>query len=37
MLTATLKSDFPILGETVNGRRLIYLNNAATSQKLRAR
>jgi cysteine desulfurase / selenocysteine lyase len=33
MLPATLKSDFPILGETVNGRPLVYLDNAATSQK----
>jgi cysteine desulfurase/selenocysteine lyase len=36
MLLATLKSDFPILGETVNGRPLVYLDNAATSQKPRA-
>ena len=36
MLTATLKSDFPILGETINGRPLVYLDNAATSQKPRA-
>jgi cysteine desulfurase/selenocysteine lyase len=36
MLPATLKSDFPILGETVNGRPLVYLDNAATSQKPRA-
>jgi cysteine desulfurase/selenocysteine lyase len=33
MLTPTLKSDFPILGETINGRPLVYLDNAATSQK----
>jgi len=36
MLPASLKSDFPILGETVNGRPLVYLDNAATSQKPRA-
>ena len=36
MLPATLKSDFPILGETINGRPLVYLDNAATSQKPRA-
>ncbi len=36
MLPVSLKSDFPILGETVNGRPLVYLDNAATSQKPRA-
>jgi cysteine desulfurase/selenocysteine lyase len=36
MLPASLKSDFPILEETVNGRPLVYLDNAATSQKPRA-
>lgn len=36
MLPLNLKSDFPILGETVNGRPLVYLDNAATSQKPRA-
>lgn len=36
MLPTSLKSDFPILGETVNGRPLVYLDNAATSQKPRA-
>ncbi len=25
--------DFPILGETMNGKRLVYLDNAATAQK----
>ena len=25
--------DFPILGETMNGKRLVYLDNAATTQK----
>ena len=29
----TIKADFPILQEKVNGNRLIYLDNAATSQK----
>ncbi|MGH7611879.1 MAG: aminotransferase class V-fold PLP-dependent enzyme, partial [Candidatus Dormibacteria bacterium] len=39
MATATaldpvrLRQDFPILGETVNGHRLVYLDSAATSQK----
>jgi cysteine desulfurase/selenocysteine lyase len=30
---AALRADFPILGETVNGHPLAYLDNAATSQK----
>jgi cysteine desulfurase/selenocysteine lyase len=30
---ATLRQDFPILGRTVHGRPLTYLDNAATSQK----
>src|SRR5439155_6092923 len=30
---AALRADFPILGETVNGHSLAYLDNAATSQK----
>ena len=30
-----LRSDFPILGSSVNGRSLVYLDNAATSQKPR--
>jgi len=29
-------ADFPILDERINGRRLVYLDNAATSQKPRA-
>ena len=38
MRTATLDasrvaSDFPILRERVNGHRLVYLDNAASSQK----
>jgi len=28
-----VRKDFPILGETVNGKPLVYLDNAATSQK----
>ncbi len=36
MLPASLKSDFPILGKSVNDRPLVYLDNAATSQKPRA-
>lgn len=36
MLNLSLRDDFPILGETVNGRPLVYLDNAATSQKPRA-
>ena len=33
---ARLRADFPILGETVNGRPLVYLDNAATTQKPRS-
>ena len=29
----TLRQDFPILGQLVNGRPLVYLDNAATTQK----
>ncbi len=32
----TIKSDFPILDRKVNGRPLVYLDNAATTQKPRA-
>ncbi|MFZ0747293.1 MAG: aminotransferase class V-fold PLP-dependent enzyme, partial [Terracidiphilus sp.] len=28
-----VRGDFPILERRINGRRLIYLDNAATSQK----
>ena len=28
-----VRADFPILGRTVHGRRLVYLDSAATSQK----
>ena len=30
-----IRADFPILRRQVNGRRLIYLDNAATTQKPR--
>ncbi|WBL35413.1 cysteine desulfurase [Tepidiforma flava] len=32
---ARVREDFPILGQQVNGRRLVYLDNAATTQKPR--
>ncbi|MBW4464381.1 MAG: SufS family cysteine desulfurase [Pegethrix bostrychoides GSE-TBD4-15B] len=32
-LAATIRADFPILAQQVNGHPLIYLDNAATSQK----
>jgi len=32
----SIKSDFPILDRKVNGRPLVYLDNAATTQKPRA-
>ena len=28
-----LRHEFPILDQQINGRRLVYLDNAATSQK----
>ncbi len=31
-----IRGDFPILAQMVNGRNLVYLDNAATSQKPRA-
>jgi cysteine desulfurase/selenocysteine lyase len=31
-----LKREFPILGESIRGRRLVWLDNAATTQKPRA-
>ena len=34
--SSRLRSDFPLLALTVNGRPLIYLDNAATTQKPRA-
>jgi cysteine desulfurase/selenocysteine lyase len=33
---AAIRAEFPILSRQVNGRRLVYLDNAATSQKPRA-
>jgi cysteine desulfurase/selenocysteine lyase len=30
-----IRADFPILAEHINGKRLVYLDNAATSQKPR--
>jgi len=33
---ASLRRDFPILGRLIRGRRLVYLDNAATTQKPRA-
>jgi cysteine desulfurase / selenocysteine lyase len=33
---ARIREDFPVLNQTVNGRPLVYLDNAATSQKPRA-
>ena len=35
-LAAKVRSDFPILHQEVNGKPLIYLDNAATSQKPKA-
>lgn len=32
----SIRSDFPILSRKVHGRRLVYLDNAATTQKPRA-
>ena len=29
----SIRKDFPILERTVNGNSLVYLDNAATSQK----
>src|SRR5712692_11716734 len=33
---AKIRADFPILSTTVHGKPLVYLDNAATSQKPRA-
>ncbi|MGH9067166.1 MAG: cysteine desulfurase [Acidimicrobiales bacterium] len=33
---ARLKADFPVLGQEVNGHRLVYLDSAASSQRPRA-
>jgi cysteine desulfurase/selenocysteine lyase len=35
-LAATVRQDFPILNQEINGCPLVYLDNAATSQKPRA-
>lgn len=35
MITAQIREHFPILNETINGHKLVYLDNAATSQKPR--
>jgi len=35
-LAATVRKDFPILAQTINGHPLVYLDNAATSQKPQA-
>jgi cysteine desulfurase / selenocysteine lyase len=35
MLGAAIRSDFPILGRQEHGHRLVYLDNAATTQKPR--
>src|SRR3989338_1214436 len=32
---AKIRKDFPILNKKVNGKRLVYLDNAATTQKPR--
>ncbi|MFN0095383.1 MAG: cysteine desulfurase [Dehalococcoidia bacterium] len=36
MDTQRIRADFPILSEVVNGKPLVYLDNAATTQKPRA-
>jgi cysteine desulfurase / selenocysteine lyase len=33
---AKIRTDFPILDQTINGKSLVYLDNAATSQKPKA-
>ena len=33
--TAKIRADFPILNEVINGKPLVYLDNAATTQKPR--
>ncbi len=34
--TARIRADFPILNQTIHGKPLVYLDNAATTQKPRA-
>ena len=36
MLGSDIKSDFPTLGQKINGNDLVYLDNAATTQKPRS-
>ena len=36
MNTTSIRKDFPILNQTINGKPLIYLDNAATTQKPQA-
>ena len=33
---STIRDDFPILNQEVNGKPLVYLDNAATTQKPQA-
>ena len=33
MIDRKIKSDFPTLEQEVNGKQLVYLDNAATTQK----
>ncbi|KAA3632717.1 MAG: aminotransferase class V-fold PLP-dependent enzyme, partial [Calditrichaeota bacterium] len=33
---AKIKADFPILNQEINGKRLVYLDNAASTQKPQA-
>ena len=33
MLQSEIKSDFPTLNQKINGNDLVYLDNAATTQK----
>ncbi|MEL7334450.1 MAG: aminotransferase class V-fold PLP-dependent enzyme, partial [Cyanobacteria bacterium J06560_2] len=36
LLAHEVRADFPILAQQVNGKPLVYLDNAATSQKPQA-
>ena len=33
MINPNIKSDFPALNQKINGEELVYLDNAATTQK----
>ena len=33
MIDRDIKSDFPTLNQKINGNELVYLDNAATTQK----